>query len=139
MEPDSTLRLMDSDSTPNTLLSTIVMLRHTPGWDWGRPTTSLSLRPPLRQGRLGNPEILHFHLAAEILSVLVLIITLILAFRKLTTNNTGNATQTLPAGPDKSCSVFFFFCQNLLRSVNNSVDLGLFFLLACLGSFHRGN
>ena len=37
-------------------------------------------------------------LAAEILSLLVLIITLILAFRKLTTNNTGNAMQTLPEG-----------------------------------------
>ncbi|XP_050259239.1 uncharacterized protein LOC126704273 [Quercus robur] len=37
-------------------------------------------------------------LAAEIFGLLLLIITLILAFRKLTTNNTGNAIQTLPEG-----------------------------------------
>ena len=38
-------------------------------------------------------------LAAEILSLLVLIIiALILAFRRLTTNDTGNAIQTLPEG-----------------------------------------
>ena len=37
-------------------------------------------------------------LAAEILSLLVLTIALILAFLRLTTNNTGNAIQTLPEG-----------------------------------------
>ena len=37
-------------------------------------------------------------LAAQILSLLVLTIALILAFRRLTTNNTGIAIQTLPEG-----------------------------------------
>ena len=37
-------------------------------------------------------------LAAQIVNLLILIIALILALRKLTTNNTGSAIQALPEG-----------------------------------------
>ena len=150
-------------------------------------------------------------LAAQILSLLVLTIALILAFRRLTTNNTGIAIQTLPEGNVASTdgvtnssnydidniqlalnfnavwasnilwstlcfrwfvritllelnfpvvwrlqftyvncpfgriyvvwicctsrALFFFFRQILLRSMNNSVDLGIFLSAGMFGMF----
>ena len=43
-------------------------------------------------------------LAAQVLSVIILIIALILALRKFTTTNTGSGTQTLPGGDSATIS-----------------------------------
>ena len=42
--------------------------------------------------------ILDLKLGAQILSLVILIMSLILVLRKITTNNTGTGTQTLPGG-----------------------------------------
>ena len=70
---------------------------------WG-PTDATTMRPHRMAMNMSNwcreqTSLLSIvKLAAEILGLFLLIITLILAFRKLTTNNTGNAIQTLPEG-----------------------------------------
>ena len=42
--------------------------------------------------------LLDLKLAAQILSLVILILALILTLRKFTTNNTGTGTETLPGG-----------------------------------------
>lgn len=50
------------------------------------------------------PLLLVAKIAAEVLSLIILIIALILALRKFTTNNTGSSTQTLPGGDSSTIS-----------------------------------
>ena len=50
------------------------------------------------------PLLLDAKLAAQVLSLIILIIALILALRKFTTNNTGGGTQTLPGGDSVTIS-----------------------------------
>ena len=50
------------------------------------------------------PLLLDGKLAAQVLSLIILIIALILALRKFTTNNTGSGTQTLPGGDSVTIS-----------------------------------
>ena len=50
------------------------------------------------------PLLLDAKLAAQVLSLIILIIALIIALRKFTTNNTGSGTQTLPGGDSVTIS-----------------------------------
>ena len=50
------------------------------------------------------PLLLDAKLAAQVLSLIILIIALILALRKFTTNNAGSGTQTLPGGDSVTIS-----------------------------------
>ena len=50
------------------------------------------------------PLLLDAKLAAQVLSLIILIIALILTLRKFTTNNTGSDTQTLPGGDSATIS-----------------------------------
>ena len=50
------------------------------------------------------PLLLDAKLAAQVLSLIILIIALILALRKFTATNTGSGTQTLPGGDSVTIS-----------------------------------
>ena len=50
------------------------------------------------------PLLLDAKLAAQVLSLIILIIALILALRKVTTTNTASGTQTLPGGDSVTIS-----------------------------------
>nr|POF09180.1 hypothetical protein CFP56_41178 [Quercus suber] len=65
-------------------------------------TLSSSLSSPPNGEEM--PLLLDAKLVAQVLSVIILIITLILALRKFTTNNTGRGTQTLPGGDSATIS-----------------------------------